>query len=114
MEEHIKEILPLGIQSPSTVFAEVGKNMALGVGVGFGEQMNKVADDMQNAIPLEFDVPDFDIFGGVTTGSRGNNTGANTPIYIYTTVELDKKAVGHSITPIISQDLAFAARGGRF
>ena len=103
----------LGIQSPSTVFAEVGKNMALGVGVGFGDQMNKVADDMQNAIPMDLDMPDFDIFGGVAD-SRKNSPGTNAPVYIYTTVELDKKAVGHSVTPVVSQDLAFAARGGRF
>ena len=46
----------LGIHSPSTVFAdELGKNMALGVGVGFGDTMANVTKDMQNSIPTEFD-----------------------------------------------------------
>jgi len=42
----------LGIHSPSTVFANlVGKNMALGIGVGFDKTMDKVANDMMAAIP---------------------------------------------------------------
>lgn len=45
----------LGIHSPSTVFAGMGKNMALGVGVGFDDEMSKVAKEMENAIPTEFD-----------------------------------------------------------
>jgi hypothetical protein len=32
----------LGINSPSTVFASIGKNMALGLGVGFAEQIENV------------------------------------------------------------------------
>jgi len=47
-----------GIKSPSTLFRdELGKNMALGIGVGFEEQMNQVSKDMQNAIPTSFDDP---------------------------------------------------------
>lgn len=42
----------LGIHSPSTVFANlVGKNMALGIGVGFDKTMDQVANDMMSAIP---------------------------------------------------------------
>lgn len=41
----------LGIQSPSKVFADVvGKNMALGIGVGFENTMDKVERDMMNSI----------------------------------------------------------------
>lgn len=46
-----------GIHSPSTVFAEVGKFMGLGVGVGFVGTMDKVAEDMEGAIPTSFDMP---------------------------------------------------------
>jgi phage-related protein len=46
-----------GIKSPSTVFAGVGKNMALGLGIGFANEMNAVANDMQDAIPTSFDDP---------------------------------------------------------
>jgi len=42
----------LGIHSPSTVFANVvGKNMALGIGVGFDKTMDQVERDMMSSIP---------------------------------------------------------------
>lgn len=45
-----------GIHSPSTLFRdEIGKNLALGVGEGFGDTMADVSADMQEAIPTEFD-----------------------------------------------------------
>ncbi len=45
-----------GIHSPSTLFRdEIGKNLALGVGEGFGDTMAEVSADMQGAIPTEFD-----------------------------------------------------------
>ncbi len=45
-----------GIHSPSTLFRdEIGKNLALGVGEGFGDTMSEVSADMQGAIPTEFD-----------------------------------------------------------
>lgn len=40
----------LGIHSPSTVFAEIGGNMAGGVGVGFDENMGSTTSEMQSAI----------------------------------------------------------------
>lgn len=45
-----------GIHSPSTLFKnEIGKNLALGIGEGFGDTMADVSADMQGAIPTEFD-----------------------------------------------------------
>lgn len=46
-----------GIHSPSTVFAEIGKFMGLGVGIGFTGTMDKVSEDMESAIPTSFDMP---------------------------------------------------------
>jgi len=46
----------LGIHSPSLVFAGIGENMGLGIGVGFDHVMNKVARDMQSSIPTDFNV----------------------------------------------------------
>lgn len=40
----------LGIQSPSTVFAGYGKNMALGLGVGFLGQVNSVGGQLQSGV----------------------------------------------------------------
>ena len=46
-----------GISSPSKVFAdEIGKNLGLGVGVGFEDAMRDVSKDMADAIPTDFDV----------------------------------------------------------
>ncbi|MBR1382789.1 MAG: phage tail tape measure protein [Ruminococcus sp.] len=50
----IKDIL--GIHSPSTLFRDqIGKNMALGIGVGFEQEMSNVTDAMNAAIPRSFD-----------------------------------------------------------
>ena len=41
----------LGIKSPSRVFAGIGENMALGLGMGFNQEMSSVNKAIQNAIP---------------------------------------------------------------
>lgn len=47
----------LGIHSPSTVFRDqIGKNMALGVGIGFETTMRDVAKQMSNSIPMDVDI----------------------------------------------------------
>jgi phage-related protein len=50
----------LGIQSPSRVFAEIGRDMALGVGMGFEKEMPGVSNKIEDSIPTDFDV-DMDI-----------------------------------------------------
>lgn len=46
-----------GIKSPSTVFRdEVGKNLALGLGEGFTDEMDSITKDMGNSIPTDFEV----------------------------------------------------------
>ena len=108
----------LGMHSPSTVYADIGENMGAGVGIGFVRKMATVTRDMLGAIPTTLDVntQSNGLTGRTSTenSSNGMLDGDSTaPIYIYTTVELDKKAVGHSITPIVSRDLAFSLRGGK-
>ena len=46
----------LGIHSPSTVFAGIGENMGLGIGMGFTDAMRGVEKDMAGAIPTDFDL----------------------------------------------------------
>ncbi len=61
----------LGIHSPSTVMADkIGKNMALGLGVGFEDTMSDVSDQMANSIPTDFDIS--------ATASVGTSAGGNT------------------------------------
>lgn len=47
----------LGIHSPSKVFADIGDNMALGLGEGFGNSISSVTKDIEKSIPTEFDPP---------------------------------------------------------
>lgn len=46
----------LGIHSPSKLFEEqIGKNLALGVGAGFSQEMKTIQKEMQEAIPTSFE-----------------------------------------------------------
>ena len=73
----------LGIHSPSTVFRDqVGKNLALGVGEGFENEMREVSNEMQNAIPTSFG----------TDINVGSNSGAGINNY-YSMVEAFKEAL---------------------
>ncbi len=46
-----------GIHSPSTVFRdEIGKNLALGLGEGFEDEMQDVNKEMQKVLPTDFDL----------------------------------------------------------
>lgn len=70
--DQIKDFL--GIHSPSTLFANVvGKNMALGIGVGFDKAMEGVERDMMAAIPVPtvdatVNGADGAVMGGVGSG----------------------------------------------
>ena len=58
-----------GIHSPSTVFRdEVGKNLALGIGEGFTDEMRDVTNEMQNAIPSSFDT-DLNVGSSIGIGN---------------------------------------------
>ena len=61
-----------GINSPSTLFAGLGKNMGEGIGVGFEDAMSAVSRDMQNAIPTRFDIGTGGVSGqgGVVPGTN--------------------------------------------
>ncbi len=46
----------LGINSPSKVFAGIGENMGLGIGVGFTDSMKGIEKDITDSIPTDFDL----------------------------------------------------------
>lgn len=77
----------LGIASPSKLFAdEVGKNMALGVGVGWDKEIDTIARDMQNSLPT----PTIDtinnaaagMVNGMATVSSNQRITVEVPLYI--------------------------------
>jgi len=66
----------LGIHSPSTVFAGIGENMGLGLGVGFTDAMRSVEEEMKRAIPTKFDGLNIDV-GTVVKSPATTNTSSS-------------------------------------
>ena len=66
-----------GIHSPSRLFKEeIGKNLALGVGEGFTDNMDGVVKDMQNSLPTNFDLGvNTSINNSVLSSALGNLNG---------------------------------------
>ena len=59
----------LGIHSPSRVFAGIGKNMALGVGEGWGDEFGDIQNDIDKS--LSFDDPSMSINASVRKIGEG-------------------------------------------
>jgi phage-related protein len=66
----------LGIHSPSTVFAGIGENMGLGLGVGFTDAMRSVEEEMKRAIPIKFDGLNIDVAAVAKSPSSSNERGS--------------------------------------
>ena len=84
---------------------EVGKNLALGIGAGFSDEMKTVTKEMQQAIPKKFD-----------TGVANSNYGGyqNNQSYYYLvdafktalsqmTVEMDDEPMGKFVEKTITR-----------
>ncbi len=62
-----------GIHSPSTLFRDqIGKNLALGVGEGFSDEMADVTKEMQNSLPTSLDTSISTGVNGATSASGGS------------------------------------------
>ena len=86
----------LGIHSPSTVFAGIGENMALGLGEGWDDEFGNIKKDIQNG--MNFGVATVGVDSSVI--SR-NNSGAvsygiDKPITIIVQSVLDGKVIGET------------------
>lgn len=99
-----------GIKSPSRLFRdEVGKNLALGVGEGFSDNMKSVTKDMQKALPTSFDT-DVALNGSNLVSGFGDTTslgslsqpanlvGAIQEAFKSVKIELDDKPLGKFVT----------------
>lgn len=100
--DKVKELF--GIKSPSRVFRdEIGKNLALGLGEGFEDNLNDVYRQMQNAIDLEQEK----LQASVETGRVFNSIQNSTPVVIdiNADVEMDSTKVGRLVTPSVSRTI---------
>lgn len=59
-----------GIHSPSRLMAGIGKNMALGIGVGWEDTFPDIAEDITDSVKLDFDA------GPVRSGRDQNQSGS--------------------------------------
>ncbi len=102
-----------GIKSPSRLFRdEIGKNLALGVGVGFEDNMKSVTQDMKDALPSSFDT-DVQLNSSVLSGSIAEGTSLASQIRqdnLVTAmqealksvkIELDDKPLGSFVTQTV-------------
>lgn len=63
----------LGINSPSKVFAGIGKNMAEGLNLGFGTEIENVKRNITDAIPTELDT-------NITVNGAGGGVAPQPPV----------------------------------
>lgn len=108
----------LGIESPSKLFRdEVGKNIALGVGVGFQNSMASVANDMSKTIEnLSGTISSEVLIGDIPKNSRKISQENNyiTKNYSSSTevirqpstviLEVDKKELGRVLVPAYDKE----------
>lgn len=113
----------LGIHSPSTVFRDqVGKNMALGMGVGF--EKNIPIDDMNDSLSKSVDKMRKMSYSITTNGpstvdsalsktdvvygdeAKKDDDTKLKEIVIHTHVDLDGKEVGNSVTKYVDQNMS--------
>ena len=66
-----------GIKSPSRLFRDqIGKNLALGIGVGFEDEMKDVTKEMQDALPSSLDIDTSVNASGINTNIGSVNSSA--------------------------------------
>ena len=94
-----------GIHSPSTVMRDqVGKNLALGIGEGFEQEMKEGTSDMQNAIPSSFDT-DLNVGSSIASGNSNyyNMVEAFKEALAEMKIELDDEVAGKFVRNTVTQ-----------
>ena len=95
----------LGIHSPSKVMADkIGKNMALGLGVGFEDTMADVNSQMASAIPTDFDISAKATVGtSAGANSFGHLVDAFKQALQEVSIVLDDEVAGRFVTDTIER-----------
>ena len=96
----------LGIHSPSTVFAGIGENMALGLGKGFAAEMQGVTANIQDAIPTPAVDAVYNAAAGMVNGLAAANAGNGGGSYTINLVLQNGQQIASWLLP----DLRDAAR----
>lgn len=92
-----------GIASPSKLMRdEVGKNLALGIGEGFSDEMGEVTAEMQSALPTSFDTA-VNVSSGDTGNPYTNMVSAFKEALREVKVELDDREVGTFIDKTVTE-----------
>jgi hypothetical protein len=92
----------LGIHSPSRVFKEqVGKNIALGIGDGFDDNISKVYDKMSTAVNFETQR----LSANLSTTANVNRNLKVSLNQSKSDVYMDSRKVGQIITHHVSQTI---------
>ena len=100
-----------GIHSPSKLFKDqVGKNLALGIGEGFSDEMADVTKEMQSALPTSLDTSINTGLDGATSVASGsaydNMVSAFKDALASVKIVLDDEAVGTFIDQTVT-DLVY-------
>ena len=91
-----------GIHSPSTLFAdEIGANLALGLGEGFGDSLKDVFKDMQSTVDFETQKLSANLSTTATNNRMFTANITTQPSNVY----LDSKKVGRIVTPSVTRTL---------
>jgi len=98
-----------GIHSPSKKFAEIGKYMSMGLGIGFVDEMEKVDKDIEKALPTDFDIDarahlnsiadDSLMTSPIYSGAAGLSS-SDVPIKISVPLYLDGKEIASATSEI--------------
>lgn len=99
----------LGINSPSKVFAdEIGKYSALGFGVGFKKEMQKVSEDMRDAMPSSFEItPEVGASsaGGIGGYAFNDLVSALKDALMGVEVVMDDRKMGQFVTRTVTNEI---------
>jgi len=99
-----------GIKSPSTIFAGIGQNLALGLGDGFKHEMTAVTKQMNKAIPTEFEVAAQTNITGGQRMAEGIVNGLSATNRQGGTVNINLKVDGRTLAEVIYDYLDGVAR----
>lgn len=98
-----------GIHSPSKKFAEIGRFMSMGLGIGFVDEMEKVDKDIQDSLPTDFDIDARANIHGIANDSLLSSPvhsmaaalgASGTPITISVPLYLDGKEISKATSEI--------------